>query len=124
MARPYSEDLRCRVVAMVLAGGTVRSVGDRFDIAPSTVVRWMSLYRSQGDTRPGKFGGHRPRVLEPHRDFVVAQFSSSPHMTIDGLHSLLKDRGAEVCRDTVWRFVRHLGLSFKKKPVGKRATPS
>ncbi len=124
MARPYSEDLRCRVVAMVLEGSTIRSVGERFDVAPSTVSKWMSLYRAHGSARPGKFGGRRTRALEEHRDFVIAQFSSVAHTTIDELHLLLKDRGAEVCRDTVWRFVRYLGLSFKKKPVGKRATSS
>ena len=48
MTRPYSNDLRERVVAAVTAGQTCRIVADRFDIAVSSVVKWSQRYRAIG----------------------------------------------------------------------------
>lgn len=40
MTRPYSNDLRERVVAAVASGQSCRVVAERFDIAVSSVVKW------------------------------------------------------------------------------------
>ncbi|MGZ2464540.1 transposase [Sinorhizobium medicae] len=45
MTRPYSNDLRERVVAAVAAGRNCRVVVERFDIAVSSVVKWSQRYR-------------------------------------------------------------------------------
>lgn len=58
MTRPYSNDLRERVVAAVAAGQSCRIVADRFDIAVSSVVKWSQRYRATGSMSPGKMGGH------------------------------------------------------------------
>jgi transposase len=48
-----------------------------------------------------------------------------PDLTVDGLlQELEQQRGANVCRDTVWRFIRHAGLSFKKNRSRRRARPT
>lgn len=44
MTRPYSNDLRERVMAAVTAGRNCRVVAERFDIAVSSVVKWSQRY--------------------------------------------------------------------------------
>ena len=117
MVRPYSLDLRERVVSAVEQGGTCRAVAKRYGVAVSSVVKWSQRYRATGSVAPGKMGGHRRRVLEPHRDFIVEQINRTPHLTVRGLRDLLRDRGIAVSHHAVWQFLRREGLSFKKNPV-------
>lgn len=124
MGKFYSLDLRERAVAAYLGGESCRSVGARFQIAPSTVVKWAGLLKRQGDLKPGKVGGHRPTLLEPHRDFILARLQDTPHLTLHRLADLLAARGVQVSHDTVWRFLRAEGLSFKKNTVRERAAAS
>mgnify|MGYP006171473489 CR=1 FL=1 len=65
MTRPYSNDLRERVVAAVESGGSCRAVAARFGVAVSSVVKWHQRYRRTGSVAPGKMGGHRRPLLEP-----------------------------------------------------------
>lgn len=117
MGKYYSLDLRERAVAAYSGGESCRSVGARFRIAPSTVVKWAALLKRQGDLKPGKVGGHREALLGPHRDFILERIADTPHLTLYRLVDLLGARGVRVSHDTVWRFLRAEGLSFKKKPV-------
>jgi transposase len=117
MARPVSIDLRERVVAAVLAGETCRAVAARFGVAVSSVVKWSQRHRATGSVAPGKMGGHRKRVLEPHRGFIVEQIAQTPHLTLHRLREALATRGVSVSHNTVWLFVRREGLRFKKNPV-------
>lgn len=117
MAAPISNDLRERVVRAVEAGASCRSVADRFGIAVSSAVKWSQRYRATGSVAPGKMGGHRKRVLEPHRAFIVGRISQTPHLTLHGLKAELAARGVKVSHNAVWLFLRREGLSFKKNAV-------
>ena len=114
MSRPYSTDLRERVVQAHLADEPIRSVAARFGVSVSSVPKWVARYRETGSTAPGKIGGHRPWRLEPHRKLVHALIGETPHLTIDRLRDGLAAVGITVSRDTIWRFLRREGLSFKK----------
>jgi len=117
MIRPYSLDLRERVVSAVLAGESCRSVAARFGVSVSTVVKWSQRYRATGSVAPGQMGGHRRRILEPHRSFILEQIERVPHLTVRGLRDILQARGITVSRHAVWQFLRREGLSFKKNTV-------
>lgn len=117
MTRPFSNDLRERVVAAVEAGETARRVAERFGVAVSTVVKWSQRFRATGSVAPGKVGGHRRRVLEPYRDLIVELIERTPHLTLHGLKDGLADRGIVVSHNAVWLFLRREGLSFKKNAV-------
>lgn len=54
MSRPYSQDLRDRALARVLAGESVRSVAATLSISAATVVRWSQRYRASGSLAPGR----------------------------------------------------------------------
>jgi len=117
MARPLSMDLRERVVGAVLAGESCRAVAGRFGIAVSSVVKWSQRHRATGSVAPGKMGGHRKRVLEPHRAFILEQIAQVPHLTLHRLKDALAARGVSVSHNAIWMFVRREGLRFKKNAV-------
>jgi putative transposase len=117
MTRPLSNDLRERVVDAIEAGESCRSVAARFGIAVSSAVKWSQRYRSSGSVAPGKMGGHRKRVLEPHRAFIVERINQTPHVSLHRLKEELAARGVKVSHDTVWQFLRREGLRFKKNTV-------
>ena len=117
MTAPISNDLRERVVAAIVAGESCRSVAARFGIAVSSAVKWSQRYRTSGSVAPGKMGGHRKRVLEPHRAFIAERINQTPHLSLHGLKAELAVRGVKVSHDTVWQFLRREGLRFKKNAV-------
>ena len=117
MVAPLSNDLRERVVAAVGCGESCRSVAARFGVAVSSVVKWTQRHRATGSVAPGKMGGHRKRVLEPHRDFIVGRINPTSHLTLHGLKDELAARGVKVSHNAVWLFLRREGLSFKKNAV-------
>ncbi|WP_425427574.1 helix-turn-helix domain-containing protein [Brucella pituitosa] len=112
MTAPISNDLRERVVAAVLSGKSIRSVATRFEIAASSVVKWSQRHRATGSVHPGKMGGHRKRILEPHRDVIVQRLAENPHLALHGLKAALTERGISVSHNTIWEFIRSEGLRF------------
>ena len=124
MTRAYSNDLRERVVAAVESGESCRAVAARYDVAVSSVVKWSQRYRATGSVAPGKMGGHRKRVLEPHRAFIVERISQTPHLSLHRLKDELAARGVFVSHTAVWEFLRREGLRFKKNSVRPGARPS
>ena len=111
-------DLRERVVAAVSSGDSCRAVAARFGVAVSSVVKWHQRYRRTGSVEPGQMGGHRKRILDPHRAFILDQITRTPHLTVRGLKAILAERGISVSRHAVWTFLRREGLSFKKTLFG------
>ncbi|XKM40704.1 IS630 family transposase [Rhizobium ruizarguesonis] len=114
MTQPLSNDLRERVVAATLSGESSRMVAARFGVAVSSVVKWSQRHRATGSVQPGKMGGHRKRVLEPHRPFLIARLTENPHLTLHGLKDELASQGVTVSHNTIWQFIRREGLRFKK----------
>jgi transposase len=117
MARPLSNDLRERVIASVLRGESCRTVASRFGVAVSSVVKWSQRHRATGSVAPGKMGGHRKRLLEPHCAFIKERIGQTPHLTLHGLKDELAARGVKVSHNAVWMFLRREGLRFKKNTV-------
>jgi len=123
MARPYSLDLRERVVAMAAAGGTCREVAATFDVAVSTVVKWCGRRRETGSAAAKPMGGKRPYLLEGERDWLLSRLAEKPDLTLNAMLAELAGRGVVVSCDTLWRFLKREGISFKKNRVRRRAEP-
>ncbi len=121
MARSYSLDLRERVVSAVASGESCRSVARTFNVGVSSVVKWSQRKRETGSAAAYPVGGKRPRLLEPHRDWLLERVSEKPDLTLYALLGELAERDVLVCCDTLWRFLKHEGISFKKNRVRQRA---
>lgn len=124
MARPYSMDLRERVVAAVIGEGmTCHAAAARFGVAASSAIKWVRRVRETGSAAPGQMGGHRTGILSgANRDWLLERAVTD--FTLRGLVAELAERGVKVDYVQVWRFVHAEGLSFKKKRAARRAAPA
>ena len=58
MAKPFSLDLRERVVGAVEHDGfSRRQAAARFDVGISAVIAWVSRFPATGSVAPGQMGG-------------------------------------------------------------------
>lgn len=124
IGRPYSLDLRERVVGAVAVGESCRSVAKRFGVSVASVVKWSQRYRATGSAAAKPMGGHRPYALAGERDWLLARIAAAPDLTLRAVLAELKDRGVTVSYFAVWHFFEHEGISFKKKPARGRAGPA
>src|SRR5579883_493632 len=75
MTKPYSLDLRDRVVYAVEHEGMSRhQAAARFGIAVSTAIRWVARFRKTGSAAPSKMGGYKPKTLRgDHALWLIAR---------------------------------------------------
>jgi putative transposase len=122
MGKPYSMDLRERVVAAVEEEGLSRhQAASRFDLGVTTVINWVRRFRETGSVAPGQMGGHKPKAIRgEHRAWLLRR-TKAHDFTIRGLVAELAERGLKVDYRSMWNFLRDESLSFKKKPQRQRA---
>ncbi|MCZ6744562.1 MAG: IS630 family transposase [Alphaproteobacteria bacterium] len=114
MARPYSEDLRERIVRVVESGSSRNATAKRFDVSISFVVKLMQRWRQRGTIKADKYGGWKKSKLAPHADRIRALVKQNCDITIDELRVLLSAEGIETKRSTLGDFLLAQGLSKKK----------
>lgn len=116
MGKPYSMDLRTRVVASVEQEGlSRRQAAERYGVGISTVIRWVRRLRETNKLTPGKMGGHRPKkIAGEHRERLLVRCRAA-EFTLRGLVAELGERGLKVDYRSVWEFVHAEKLSHKKR---------
>lgn len=125
MGKPYSTDLRERVVAAVMTGGLSRNrAAKQFGIGVSTAINWVKRLRETGSVAAGQMGGHKPKAIAGEHRVWLLERTKDGDFTLRGLVTDLAERGLKVDYRSVWEFVHAENLSFKKKPGGWRARPS
>jgi transposase len=124
MARPYSQDLRERVVAWVSGGRSCRATAAIFGVSVACVVKWCQRFRASGSAAAYRMGGHRPRSLTGERAWLLARIAEKPDLTLRAVVAELAARGTSTSYGAVWRFYAREGITFKKKPARQRAGPS
>jgi transposase len=125
MGKPYSVDLRERVVAAVKSGRmSCNRAAKHFGVGISTAINWVKRVRETGSVAPGKMGGHKPKKISGEHRLWLLQRIKDGDFTLRGLVCGLGERGLTVDYRSVWEFVHAEKLSFKKKRGGWRARPS
>ena len=114
MARPYSLDLRERVVARVEAGDSCRAVAALFGVSVASVVKWSQRKRQTGSAAARPMGGKRPYAVAGERDWLLARVAETPDVTLRALVAELAARGVAVSYFAVWHFFENEGITFKK----------
>ena len=115
MTRPYSEDLRERVVRVVESGTSRNAAAKQFDVSISFVVKLMQRWKQRGTIKADKYGGWKKSKLAPHGDRIRALVMENCDITIDELCVLLAAEGIEAKRSTLGDFLLAQGLSRKKR---------
>lgn len=120
MGKPYSDDLRERVVAAIEAGHTRVKVAKLYNMALSTVGGIIKRKRETGSVSPDKFGGYKTFTLEPHTDRVKELVAEQPDITLAEIQVRLAKEKVKVSQSGIFRFLRHINLTFKKKSTRRR----
>jgi transposase len=129
MARPYSVDLRERVVRAVEAGASRRATAAKFEVSPSFVIKLMQRWRRLGTLQPERMGGRKRAKLAGHAERVRALLAAAPDLTIGELRGRLAAAGIAVSRSALGRFLIAAGLTRKKRPstppsrIGRTSPP-
>jgi transposase len=122
--RPYSQDLRQRILDTVARGeGSLRQIAQRFLVNVSTIVRLLSQHRQAGSAEPKPHGGGRRPALGPD-DFgrLRELIREQPDATLDELRDRL---GIGCSRMAISRALKKVGITRKKKVLhaSERDTP-
>ena len=121
MGRPYSQDLRERVVGAVDGGLSRRQAAKRFRVAISTVIDWIDAWRAEGRLAAKPMGGDHRSRLKGDRDWLLERIAAAADLTLEEIRAELAARGRHVGYGTVWRFFAAEGISFKKNRACQRA---
>ena len=127
MTRPYSEDLRERIVRVVEAGTSRNAAAKQFDVSVSFVVKLMQRWKQRGTIKADQYGGWKKSKLAPHGDRIRALVAENCDITLDELCAVLATEGIEAKRSTLGDFLLAQGLNRKKRqstPPNKTAPTS
>ncbi len=109
--RAYSVDLRARVLKDCDAGLGTKAVAEKYTVSPAWVRRLKQRRRETGEVAPRPRPRPRP-AWAAHADRLRAAVRARPDATLAELRRRL---GLAASVTTVWRALRALGLSLKKK---------
>ena len=130
MPKPYSYDLRVRVIELIEAGSSRREAAELYGISPSVVVIWAQRWKQTGSLSAKPSGGSISS-LEEHAEFLLGLIVEQPDLTLDEVVMAMSKAGIVGSRTAVWRFYERHDISFKKNSVcggaearGYRARPS
>jgi len=117
MPKPYSQDLRNRVIDAVVEGAmSCRAAARRYEVSFSTAIKWLERYRREGSRAPVGHGGHRRSALMPHREFLAAARAKKPDVTLQELCDRLSaEKGVKADTSMMSRFFRRIGVTRKKR---------
>ena len=116
MPKPYSYDLRVRVIELIEAGSSRREAAELYGISPSVVVIWAQRWKQTGSISAKPSGGSIS-PLEDHAGFLLGLIVEQPDLTLDEVVVAMSKAGIVGSRTAVWRFYERHGISFKKNSV-------
>lgn len=105
MPRAYSIDLRSRVMQSIQSGLSLQEAARRFQIAPSTAMRWQKRMAETGNLRPMPMGGGRRAILWSEEGWLERLVANGQSISAAQLHAELKLKGHNVSYSTTRRFL-------------------
>lgn len=116
MGKPYSRDLRERVVAAIKAGMSTGAAAKRYSVSKAAAGEWARRERRTGSVAPARQGKPRGLKLDAHADFILGLIAERPDMTLDEMvERLAADCSLKVVRTAVWTFLDRRGQTHKKR---------
>jgi transposase len=95
MGKPYSVDLRRRVVAAIAAGMSRNEAASQFGVAISTAIGWMQRVQQTGSVAPGQMGGYKPKAFRARTRSGYRRIRAGD-FTLRGVVAELNERGLKV----------------------------
>ena len=112
----YSEDLRKKIVEAVERRAMNKSeVAHLFGVSLSSVKRYVRKFHQGSSLSPGKAPGKRPKVDKCARRLLEADLKERPFAKLRQRCEYLEAlAGLRVCKSTLCRALRRMGLTRKK----------
>jgi transposase len=118
--KPYSKDLRLRVLSAVDAGTPREEVAQTFSVSMPTIKRWLRRRRETGDVEPEPIPGRPARKGAMLREWLPEHLQANDDLTLEEHREAFEERfGEAVSTSTVGRAISALpggGWPLKKSP--------
>ena len=112
--KPYSEDLRVRIVTAVEEGISKSAAAHLFRVSLSSVKRYMRIAGRGDSLAPRKGGGRPPKTDETTRRLLEEDVHERPAATISDRRRFLQSiTGKSLSVSTVKRLLKKMGFSQK-----------
>ena len=128
--KPYSHDLRERVIAALEAGLESQfDIAETFAVSLSTVEKWWRCRRETGRCAALPYAGGRPRTLHGREAFLRAEVKKQPDVTLEDLCARLAEAEGVRASETLGpmvdklRFVDESGVHLGLTRLYGRTTP-
>src|SRR4051794_39145603 len=113
--KPYSEDLRWRVVVAVSSGMPREDVAMRFAVSQPTIRRWLRLKRETGELAPKPVPGPPAVKMDALQVALPERLAARPDATLAQLCSWWQEvAGVTVSTATMSRAISRLDWTRKK----------
>lgn len=120
--RPYSEDIRTRVVAAVGGGSSRHAAAERFAVSVSSAIRWMKAYEVTGSVSPRRGARKSRSPLESHAAWLLELVAAESDLTLaEIVERLERECGLRTSDSSVDRFFARRNITFKKNAARRRA---
>ena len=121
MPRPYSQDLRVRLIGAVEVGASARLAARLFGVSASTAVKWVARRRRTGSVAAPPMGGSFRSPLDDHEAWILALVNEQPDLTLAAVRGRLRQQGVQAAIGSIWRFFERHGIRVKKNRARRRA---
>jgi transposase len=120
--KPYSEDLRRRIVQAVRGGIPKSSAACVFGVSLSSVKRYFRIAKQGASLAPREGGGRPPKTNETVEKLLEDDVEKRPEATVSERRRFLEcTTGKKALSDsTVKRQLKRLGFSRKNEPLWRR----
>ena len=124
--KPYSSDLRQRIVAALEEGAAHLAAAERFDVSLSSVKRYKRLWKAQKSLTPKPIPGRPPHIKDNQHQQFRELVASRTDWTLEALGDAWKEQvGVKPTVSVLSDTCQRLRITRKKRHVlPKNATPS
>lgn len=113
--RPFSEDLRERIVARREAGESAEAISKLFGVSIRSVQRYYRRYCERGSVAADKKGKPEGSKLDAHREQISEWIRQEPGLTLEQLRErCASELKVSVHHTTLLRVLRRWGYRYKK----------
>ena len=116
--KPYSKDLRLRVLSAVDAGTSREEVAKTFSVSMPTIKRWLKRRRESGNVEPKAIPGRPSRKGVMLKGWLPKHLQANDDLTLEEHRQAFEEEfGEEVSTSTIGRAMAGLpdgGWPLKK----------
>jgi transposase len=104
--KPYSKDLRLRVLTTVDAGTPREELARTFSVSMPTIKRWLKRRKETGDVQPKPIPGRPSKKGAMLKEWLPKHLQANDDLTLEEHRQAFEERfGEEVSTSTIGRAI-------------------